>query len=147
MPPYTPYAILPLEHMMATDKPRLFVEAGFGWWVYNGKADKSSFVKRWGYSQHRNLGDTAPIYNIAIFQTSDGSAHTIYLTDKDACRKESGAGTGYTDLTFTIENLGTGDLTLSGTPIVTIGGDDADQFSVLSPPSTPTPILTTTTSS
>ena len=39
------------------------------------------------------------------------------------------AGTD-TDVVFTIENTGTADLTLSGTPIVTITGTDASQFSV-----------------
>ncbi len=42
-----------------------------------------------------------------------------------------------TDVVFTIENTGTADLTLSGDPIVTITGDDADQFSVRSQPASP----------
>ncbi|MDY6837396.1 MAG: choice-of-anchor D domain-containing protein [Thermodesulfobacteriota bacterium] len=42
-----------------------------------------------------------------------------------------------TDAVFTIENLGTEDLTLSGSPIITIGGADADQFSVDGQPTSP----------
>jgi len=41
-----------------------------------------------------------------------------------------------TDTVFTIENLGTGDLTLSGLPL-TIGGGNADQFSVTAQPASP----------
>ena len=42
-----------------------------------------------------------------------------------------------TDQIFTLGNIGDGDLTLSGTPIITITGDNADQFSVQAQPSTP----------
>src|SRR5262249_30821826 len=38
-------------------------------------------------------------------------------------------------ITFTINNTGTGPLTLSGSPIVAISGSNADQFSVTSQPS------------
>jgi len=43
----------------------------------------------------------------------------------------------YTDVVFTIENLGSADLTLSGSPRVQIGGTDASQFSVTVQPSSP----------
>jgi len=42
-----------------------------------------------------------------------------------------------TDITFTIENTGSGNLTLNGSPIITIAGADASQFSVRQQPSTP----------
>jgi len=42
-----------------------------------------------------------------------------------------------TDVTFTIENTGTADLILSGSPIITITGADADQFSVQQQPTSP----------
>jgi hypothetical protein len=42
-----------------------------------------------------------------------------------------------TDITFTIENLGTANLTLSGAPIITIAGANANQFSVQQQPSSP----------
>jgi hypothetical protein len=44
-----------------------------------------------------------------------------------------------TDAVFTIENLGVQDLSLSGVPIVQIGGANADQFSVTAQPTTPIP--------
>ncbi|MDY6837397.1 MAG: choice-of-anchor D domain-containing protein [Thermodesulfobacteriota bacterium] len=43
----------------------------------------------------------------------------------------------YTDVVFTIENTGAADLTLSGSPIITITGTDADQFSVEIQPTSP----------
>jgi len=42
-----------------------------------------------------------------------------------------------TDVTFTIENTGNADLILSGSPIITITGADADQFSVQQQPTSP----------
>jgi len=42
-----------------------------------------------------------------------------------------------TDVVFTIENPGTADLTLSGTPIIDIVGADAGQFSVQAQPTSP----------
>jgi len=42
-----------------------------------------------------------------------------------------------TDVTFTIENVGEADLTLSGSPIITITGADADHFSVEQQPVSP----------
>jgi len=41
------------------------------------------------------------------------------------------------DVIFTIENTGNGDLTLSGSPIISISGTNADQFSVQQQPSSP----------
>jgi len=38
--------------------------------------------------------------------------------------------TSSADITFSIENTGTGNLTLSGSPIIVLGGTNADQFSV-----------------
>ena len=46
------------------------------------------------------------------------------------------AGT-HTDVVFTIENTGTADLTLSGSPIITITGADSCQFSVQAQPTSP----------
>jgi len=51
----------------------------------------------------------------------------------------------YTDVPFTIENLGTTDLVLSGSPRVQIGGTDASQFSVIVQPSSPVAPRGTTT--
>jgi sugar lactone lactonase YvrE len=42
-----------------------------------------------------------------------------------------------TVVTFTIENLGSADLVLNGTPIIDIGGINADQFQVTAQPSSP----------
>ncbi len=42
-----------------------------------------------------------------------------------------------TDAVFTIENLGSADLTLGGTPMVVVGGADAGMFSVTAQPASP----------
>jgi len=47
--------------------------------------------------------------------------------------------------TFTIQNLGTGDLSLTGTPRVSLGGTHAVDFSVTAQPSTPVATSGTTT--
>jgi len=43
----------------------------------------------------------------------------------------------HTDVTFTIENTGTADLTLSGSPVITLTGTNSDQFSVQQQPVSP----------
>jgi|GEM_PF-4100549 len=50
-----------------------------------------------------------------------------------------------TDITFTIENSGATDLILSGSPIITITGTNADQFSVEQQPTSPVGAGNTTT--
>jgi hypothetical protein len=50
-----------------------------------------------------------------------------------------------TGITFTIENTGTANLTLNGSPIITITGANANQFSVLQQPSTPVAPSSSTT--
>ncbi|MBN1550904.1 choice-of-anchor D domain-containing protein, partial [bacterium] len=51
-----------------------------------------------------------------------------------------------TDIIFTIENTGNSDLTLSGSPIISITGDNADQFSVQgSQPTSPVSVSGSTT--
>jgi hypothetical protein len=45
--------------------------------------------------------------------------------------------TAYTDAVFTVQNLGTAGLNLSGTPNVVVGGADASLFTVTAYPSTP----------
>jgi hypothetical protein len=75
------------------------------------------------------IGAGAPEINIKYDSTSIADGGTYSFGDKVA-------GTN-TDLTFIIENTGTANLTLSGSPLVTIGGDNADQFSVQSQPTSP----------
>jgi hypothetical protein len=43
----------------------------------------------------------------------------------------------HTGVTFTIENTGSGNLNLTGTPLLTISGTNADQFQITGLPSTP----------
>ena len=54
----------------------------------------------------------------------DDGSHTFLTTSLGS----------YTDIVFTIENLGSADLSLNGSPRVAIGGTDLDQFSVITQP-------------
>ena len=81
--------------MMATDAPSLFTAQGFSPWTLNGRVDKKSFMKRWGYSQDRWLGYGVVVLAITIYQKADGTRYTIFLTDTDACLKQAGATFSY----------------------------------------------------
>jgi parallel beta-helix repeat protein len=71
----------------------------------------------------------APEINVTVGGTNIGDGGSFDFGSK-------GTGTN-TDQQFTLENLGDADLTLSGTPIITITGTNADQFSVQTQPTTP----------
>ncbi|WP_300672249.1 choice-of-anchor D domain-containing protein [Desulfoluna sp.] len=54
-------------------------------------------------------------------------------------------GSAQSEATFTIENPGDTNLSFEETPIITLTGTDADQFSVLTQPTSPVPPLSSTT--
>jgi hypothetical protein len=78
----------------------------------------------------------APEMNVVGNATTiaDGDA-TPSLTDHTVFADTEVGSTS--SRTYTIENTGTGDLTLSGTPKVAVGGSHAADFSVTSQPSSP----------
>lgn len=82
------------------------------------------------YGGVQNFTTTYPEINLTQGSTSisDGGSY-------DFGTKNAG---GNTDIIFTIENTGTGTLTLSGSPIISIAGTNADQFSVQSQPGSAT---------
>jgi len=86
---------------MSTETSKLYTAPGFSPWVFNGRIDQSSFIKRWGYTVNRNLGTNAPVYVIARYVTTAGTPYTIYLTDKDACKKETATGKTFSYITDT----------------------------------------------
>lgn len=53
-------------------------------YIENGRAKK-----RWGYSQHRTLGEQ--VYEIILFEIADGTRYTCYLTAENFCVKQTGA--------------------------------------------------------
>jgi YD repeat-containing protein len=61
------------------------------------------------------------------------------------CTRFSCSVGSYIDQTFTIENLGDANLILSGSPIITISGPNANQFSVQQQPASPVSPSQTTT--
>lgn len=83
---------------------------------------------------------------------SAGGSYTVTITTSEINVKQGTenipSGTGnysfgdvsvfsFRNVTFTVENTGTGNLNLTGTPIVQISGADASCFSVTTQPSTP----------
>lgn len=80
---------------------------------------------------------TSPEINLRGGQISIRSGKTT-LDSYDATDfgiAKAGAGGTSVVLTFTIENVGTGDLTLGGTPVVSVSGTNASDFSVSQPSS------------
>ncbi|MGB0431027.1 MAG: choice-of-anchor D domain-containing protein, partial [Bacteroidia bacterium] len=67
---------------------------------------------------------------------SDG--HTTPSVDDHTDFEETGIASGTISRTFTIDNLGTGDLVLGGSPIVALSGTNAADFEVITQPSTTT---------
>ena len=101
----------------------------------------SEGLKTASISIANNDSDENP-YDITL--TGNGTAPEINIKKDDTDIPEGGSfdfslhkvGTD-TDATFTIENTGTADLALGGSPVITISGADADQFSVEQQPASP----------
>jgi len=133
---YIVYSVSPLAHMMATDAPSLFTAQGFSPWTLNGRVDKKSFMKRWGYSQDRWVGSGVPVLAITIYQKADGTRYTIFLTDEDACLKQDGATFSYiTPMdthTQAVFDINGNVVTFLGVPKGTPGGPvhQSDQYCV-----------------
>ena len=98
------YTIRPIEHGMAMDYPSLHIPETYSPLVYNSRITQHSVKKRWGYNTaDRSLG--APIYAIILYQTSDGSRYTLYLTDTDLCKRESGGTWSYLTQRYATGNI------------------------------------------
>lgn len=127
------YTISPLEHGMAAEYPTLHIPGTWSPAMLNTKVEQHSLKKRWGYAEHRNLGSTTPVYNIALYQISDGTRFTLYLTNQDAVKKEASSGKTASYITDThvsgsISNITTTVVTGSGTTWLTNGIAAGDKF-------------------
>jgi len=116
---YERYFIRPLKDGLVQDIPSLYSNpTELEWPAKNFRIDQNSVKKRQGYLEDRNLGSGVNVQVITMFQESDGTRHTIYLTDKNACRRES-TGTW----SYITEEYTTGTITsISG---ATVNGDSA----------------------
>jgi hypothetical protein len=141
---YRKFIIRPLEHGVSTQYIDLFTPQGFSPFSNNVKIMQKSARKRWGYSLDRTLDSM--VYDIALFQLTDGTRHTLYLTATDLCHREAGGSNTWsyltdTYVTGTISNVTgkviTGSSTLWKTPLVLAAGDkfilDADETATIEP--------------
>lgn len=87
------YTISPLEHGLATEFPSPHIPGTWSPSMENVRIDQHSLKKRWGYdTADRSLGSTSTVYVIAVYQQSTGTRYTMYLTDTDLYRKDTGGG-------------------------------------------------------
>lgn len=96
----------------------------------NVDVDQKSIVKRWGYgTTYRTL--PAQCYGIYLFQKSDGSRYTLYLTAADLCSLESAGTYSYktdTYTTGTVTNITAAVVTGNSTAWNTSGLAAGDKF-------------------
>jgi len=93
------YVISPLEHGLATEFPSVHVPGTWSPSMENVRIAQHSLVKRFGYdTADRSLGATKTVYAVAIFQLSTGTRYTVYLTDTDLIRKDTGVGETWTSV-------------------------------------------------
>jgi len=99
---YERYFIRPLKDGLVQDIPSLYSNpTELEWPAKNFRIDQNSVKKRQGYLEDRDLGSGTKVQVIALFQESDTTRHTIYLTDTNACRRESSGTWSYITLEYT----------------------------------------------
>ncbi len=85
------YIISPIEHLLSLDKPSLHMFSGAADWPSkNLTIDQKRLKKRWGYLEDRDVEENVQL--ICIYQQNDGTRWTLYLTDTDFIKKDSGTG-------------------------------------------------------
>ena len=93
---YKQFVIRPIEHGLNIDAPSLGQDVQYaGWESKNFKIKKRAFRKRNGYTNVRNLGTGVDVQRIIYHQTRDGITSTLFLTDTDAVKYESGGTWSY----------------------------------------------------
>ena len=85
----------------------------------------------------RNVNNAITTYNIPMTFTPAPEINIISIADggTDTSFGSTLVSSGTIDKTYTIQNTGTGTLNLTGTPIVSIGGTNASDFTVTTQPS------------
>jgi len=93
---YSKYIIRPIEHGLNIDAPSLSQPFQYaGWESKNFELYKRSFKKRAGYAKVRDLGSDVDVQRVIYHQTRDGITSTIFLTNTDAIKYESGGTWSY----------------------------------------------------
>ncbi|WP_303312007.1 choice-of-anchor D domain-containing protein [Hymenobacter sp. BT730] len=101
--------------------------------IANDDSDEGSYV----INLSGQAADPAPEINV-----KQGTASYAVSSTYSYANTAVGATT---DAAFTIENLGNGVLSLTGSPLVALSGTNANQFSVTAQPSSPVGVGSTTT--
>jgi hypothetical protein len=83
----------------------------------------------------QGTGTAAPEIDVQGQSQSIGSGDTTPSTGDDTDFGSAGVSTGTVDHTFTIKNTGSALLNLTGSPLVTLSGTNAGDFSVKTQPS------------
>ena len=86
------YMIRPLQHGLDLSHSSLNAPFPYAYWPSkNFKVTQHSAQKRWGYDAHdRDLGSGVEVQAIVLYQLKDGTRYTLYLTDTDLIKKDSG---------------------------------------------------------
>jgi len=89
------YMIRPLQHGLDLSYPSLTAPFSHAHWgAKNFKVTQHSAQKRWGYNTvDRELGGTAEVQAIVLYQIKTGTRYTLYLTDTDFIKKDAGLNT------------------------------------------------------
>lgn len=99
---YDKYLIRPLKDGLIQNIPSLYSSpTALEWPAKNFRTYQNSVKKRQGYLEDRDLGSGANVQAIALFQLSTGTRYTIYLTDTNACKRESSGTWSYLTETYT----------------------------------------------
>ena len=121
------YKLSLTEHGMDSEYASLFTPGTFSPWAENVRIDQHSLLKRPGYYLDRDLRvydetgttlENKTVYNIVLFQQTNGSRYTLYLTDTDLIRKREYGNRTWTYLTETYTTgtaVGGGTETFAGT--------------------------------
>ena len=116
MPKYT---FRPLDHALATQFPSIHLPYGMADWpTRNVKVDKNSIRGRWGYNTVDRTLDSA-VQHIIVYQLKIGSRYTLYLTDTELCKKETGASKTWSFLTEMGSYTGTTQVDAIASDVVT----------------------------
>ena len=96
------YLLRPISHGLDMSIPSMHQNLGYADWpAQNFKIDQKSAQKRWGYVEDRNLGESVEVQAIIYLKLSTGTNYTVYLTNTDAIKRQSGGTWSYITHTYT----------------------------------------------
>jgi len=126
------YIIRPTEHGQSQDFSNLHSPYGsVGWETKNIKSQQHSHKKRWGYdTAHRTLTSAGTPLGIYGFKIASGSTYTLYLTDTNLCKRETGGSNTWSYITDT-GDYDDSVLSISGTTVTFKSSTVADSEDIV----------------